>query len=549
MHTLSAYDISQRISNRHSISFEDMYGAELDYSDTVVDSDLQIDTTDDDLADYITDANDSIDNLVAVDNATETLESLVIAMESSVLRGGFDLSQAHLANITLESVATRFNLDPKTLNFGLEEVSEDGEEETKSTISKAKEMIGALKSNVGALINKMYLASASALGNNAAGSEMILRNLSKIRTNINADNKGEATLSLNAKTASRLTIDGTPLRPDAYVKELNRALSKYNDVVKQYSDNDLLEGFVKDVITSMSTSDAQPKSKSAILSSIKNIQMGIDKPVKAGEGIVAFTSQPYLGNMCITSKKPSAKSIVEMINESISNATVSQEGVGGYAKSVAIQTCGALLYGAGQVGFVAGSASVALAGGIPMTLLAASVMVIGYYGQRKGVDLLKRGFDGRSVEIKKAIEGFRNRSSSQAAEAADISTEFEVHTANGFSMEAKNEVNIQALSAKQITQVLSILENTANTTRNMKKSLAGRKALVKQVNTLTAEISKNEGANGPVTKAAGSFVKQYIKKTIKFEMDITTYGVKIMKAAINYVTLSNGNAPVKQIED
>ena len=539
MTTLTSYDLQNTLQKKFIPSLESEQEIEIETEEVIINQNLQINTTDDELAESITDTNQSIDNLSAVDQATETLESLIVAMESSVLTGGFDVAQARLANITLESVATRFDLEPSILNFGLEEVGDDGEKETKSTIGKAKEMISALKDNTAALLNKIYTGAAAALGNNTATSEVILSNISKIRSSVDQENKGDTILPLKAKAARRLTIDGNPLKPDEYVKELSRALSKYNEVVKQYSDGVVLQGFVNDVISGMGKSDAKPQAKSAILSAVKNIQMGIDKPIKMGAGVVAYSSKPYLGNVCIVSKKPDAKAIVAMLNESLDKSTVSQEGVGTYAGHVFIQGVGAMLYTVGQIGFIGGSALSLMVAGIPMTMLSIAVAVVGYYGSRKGVELLKSGFDGRSEEIKKAIAGFKTSATAKAHEASDAATEFTIVSSTTSSMEANSDVNVQALNPKQIQQVLSLLENTANTTRNMKKSLAVRKALIKQVNAISTEIAKTEGNNNALSKAAAAFVKSYLKQTIKFEMDMTTYGVKTMKAAINYIGLSN----------
>lgn len=539
MTTITDYDLQQKISRRFVPSLESEQEIEIETDEVTINQTLHIDGDIEDTLESVKDVDQSIENLDDVDQATETLESLLVAMESSILKGGFDVDNAKLANITLESISMRFDLDPQCLNFGLEEVTADGEAETKSTIGKAKEMLTALKDNTAALIAKMYMHAAAALGNVQAMSDKILSHTSKIRDAIDMENPGTTILPLKASRARYLTINGTPLNPDDYVKEVKRSLDKYNEVVKIYSDTSLVEGFANDVITAMGKSDASPKAKGIILSAVRNLSNGITKPVKLGDGVVAFSSEPYLGNFCIVAKKPDPKSIINMLNEQLATKTVSQEGVGAYLGHAAVQGMGAVMYTVGQIGFIGGSIGALVVGGIPLTMLAISIAVAGYYGSRKGVDLLKSGFDGRSEEIKKAIAKFQGTIASTAKEASEVSTAFSFSSQDGISMEASKEYNVQALNPVQIKQVLALIDNTAMTTRNMKKSLDTRRGAMKQIHDLSKEIAKVEGNNNALSKAAASFVKQYIKQSVKFEMDMTNYGVKVMREAVNYIGLSN----------
>lgn len=539
MSTITNYDLQQKISRRFTPSLESEQEIEIETDEVIINQTLHVDGEIEDGIESTNVADETIASIDNVDQATETLESLIDSMESSILKGGFDVDKAKLANITLESISMRFDLDPQCLNFGLEEVTADGEAETKSTIGKAKEMLTALKDNTAALIAKMYMHAAAALGNVQAISDKILSHTSKIRAAIDMENPGTTILPLKVSRVRYLTVNGTPLKPDDYVKEVKRSLDKYNEVVKIYSDASLVEGFASDVITAMGASDASPKAKGAILAAVRNLNNGITKPVKIGDGMIAFSSEPYLGNYCIVAKKPDPKTIINMLNEQLATKTVSQEGVGTYLGHAAVQGMGAVMYTIGQIGFIGGSIGALIVGGIPLTMLAVSIAVAGYYGSRKGVELLKSGFDGRSEEIKKAIAKFQSTLTATAKEASEVSTAFTLFNQDGISMEAGNEYSVQALNPVQIKQVLALIDNTAATTRNMKKSLDARQGVMKQVHDLSKEIAKVEGNNNALSKAAASFVKQYIKQSVKFEMDMTNYGVKVMREAINYIGLSN----------
>lgn len=539
MTKLTSYDLQQAISKKFVPSLESEQEIEIETDEVIINQTLEIDTTDEDLAESINSVNQNDSDVEAVDQASESLESLIIAMESSVLTGGFDVGKAQLANITLESISRRFDLPHDTLSFGLEATETDGEAETKSTIGKAKNMLTALKDSTGELISKMYMHAAAALGNTSALSDRILSNTAKIRSAIDMENKGDTVLTLKPRAGARLSINGTPLKPEEYLKELKRSLDKYNEVVKAYSDNQMLEKFVQDVISSIGKTEATPKSKSAIVSAVKNINQGITKPVKVSDGVVAYASEPYLGNYCIVSKKPDAKEMVKMFNESLTEKTVSQEGIGEYAGSMALQGAGAMLFYGSQLGFFIGTVGIATATGVPLTMLAISMAVVSYYGTRKGVDLMKQGFDGRSKEVQKAVEAFRSKLNTTTDEASTLSTEFSLSKRSDISMEASKSFDVQALNPKQIQQALALIDNTAMTSRNLKKSLASRKALIKQVDSLMKEVVKAEGTNNAMSKAAATFVKKFLKQSIKFETDITKYGIDTMRASINYIGLSN----------
>lgn len=539
MTTISSYDMQQLIAKRFTPSMESEQEIEIETEQVIINQTLEIGDMAEDVSADVAETNDALDKSESVEQVTESLESLIVTMESSLLAGGFDVTNATLANIALESITRRFDLPVDELSFGLEEVATDGEAETKSVIGKAKGMLGALKDNTAALISKMYLHATAALGSTSALSDRILASTSKIRAAIDMENPGTTILPLNQKAGAKISTRYVPLKPEEYLKELKRSLDKYNEVVKIYSDNRLLESFVQDIITSLGKSDAQPKSRRAILSAVKNMNQGMSKPVSIAPGVVAYASEPYLGNVCIVSKKPDPKHMVEMFNESLTTKKVSQEGVGRYVGSAILQGAGAMLFYTGQLGMFLGTAGAIVATGVPLTMLAFSMAVIGYYGTRKGVDVMKKGFDTHDEEIQKAVSAFKNTISKNAQEVSDMCTEFTLSKQNDISMESEKTFDVQALNPKQILQALALIDNTAATSRNMKQSLAGRKALIKQIDGLTKEIAKAEGNNSAMTKAASTFVKKYLKQTIKFEMDMTKYGLDTMRGALNYISLCN----------
>ena len=249
---LSAYDLEQALAKKFTVSMESEQEIEIQAEEVIINSDATVDGDIEELAEDVGVVEETSENLVQVEEATETLESLIATMESRLLTGGFDKTNAQLANISLESITARFGLESTILSFGMEAVEDDAEGETKSTIDKAKQMLGALKSNSGALLNKMYSAAASALGNVAAISAKLIAKAGSLKSNISADNKGGNPVKLSRGVKRKLTVDGkTALDPNTYVKELKRLTDKYNSVVKVYADTSMLEGFVSDIVKGM----------------------------------------------------------------------------------------------------------------------------------------------------------------------------------------------------------------------------------------------------------------------------------------------------------
>ena len=107
MTKLTSYDLQQVISKKFVPSFESEQEIEIETDEVVIN---QIQTTDseiEELAEESAIVTETSDNLDDVDNTTETLESLIYSMESSILTGGFDVRNAQIANIALESIASQ----------------------------------------------------------------------------------------------------------------------------------------------------------------------------------------------------------------------------------------------------------------------------------------------------------------------------------------------------------------------------------------------------------------------------------------------------------
>src|SRR5699024_5935778 len=125
-------------------------------------------------------------------------------------------------------------------------------------------------------------------------------------------------------------------------------------------------------------------------------------------------------------------------------------------------------------------------------------------------------------------------------EASEAATEFSLVN-TGASMEADEAATeVSSLSANQVKTVADIILGTSTTTKTMKAQLNKRKAVVKDIDAITKNLSKADESNVQASKAASAFIRRYIKETIKFEMQLTNYTVSIMKAALAYAEASNG---------
>ena len=553
--TLSAYDLQSALNKKFTVSFESEQEIEIQAEEVVINSDASVDGEIEEINEDIEVADEASDNIEEVDEAVTTLESLIYSMESSVLTGGFDKRNAALANISLESITTKFDLETTLLSFGMEEVEDDGEAETKSTIGKAKQMLSALKSNSGALLNKMYAAAASALGNNAALSAKLIAKATNLKSNVNSENTGGSTVKLSRSVKRKLTLDGkTVLSPDAYVKELQRLTSKYNNVVKTYADTDMLGSFVSDVVKGMNGATGEPKSSKAIVSSVKSISDGIGKSISAPEGVEAAESAPYLGGARIVMKRPTTKSIVDLLDEAVKKQQVSQEGLGTWIKGDLKHSLGSLIFGLGLSGafLTGGAALMTIGGGLTAAGVAQGALVtsilgfVSYHGLKKGVVLMADGIAMKDGETAKLAAAVRDKVKGKSKEIAAVSTEFQMDN-TAVSMEASEDATVTSLSAKQIQQVADIVQNTSTTTQTMKGQLNKRKSIIKNIDQLTkAMAAENKDGNHALSDASALFVKRFIKQTIKFEMQLTSYSVQVMKAALAYAEASNSASPAEE---
>ena len=543
MSQLSNYDLSLSLKNHFKVSLESEQEVEITTDQVIINQELTV-THADDLAEDKAAFVEAEHNLDATEQAEVTLESLIASMESSVLRGGFDKTNAALANIAMESIAMRFDFNAQMLAFGMEAVEDDAEAETKSTIGKAKEMLSVLKTNTGALIDKIYQVAAGALGNNVALSKTLIATAAQLKANIDKTNKGGEILHLNQKFGKRISLgDGKVLPPEVFVKEFKRAIDKYNTVVKTYSDTTVLAKFINDTVKNAGDKPGEPESMKSIVALATRLGEDITVVASNTDGTEVKKSAPYLGGMVITATRPTLKTVEEALSFAVSKPAVSQEGIGTFVKGGAqilwgslVFTCGLTILAHASVGAV-----VSVTSSLPVSLLGIGIAVLAFYGARMGAQIINKGFDNQAAEVGKAIDAISSKVKSIYQSIVHANTRFEVNE-SGVSMEA-TEVPFKALSLSpnQILDVANIVHNTALTTQTMNAELNKRKALIAQVTALTKALSKDGSNNAPMQKASAAFLKQFIKQTIKFEMDMVTYGVQTMKSAMIYAQTSNSS--------
>lgn len=543
MSQLNSYDLTQTIGRHFKVSMESEQEIEISTDTVVINQEL---TTGDEVEAVAEDTAALVEvdgQLDDVEEASATLESLIASMESSILRGGFDKTNATLANIALESVATRFDFDAAMLSFGMEAVEDDAEAETKSTMGKAKEMLSVLKTNTGALISKIYRVAAGALGNNAAMSATLIAEAAKIKSNIDNSNKGGEILHLNQKIGSKLSLgDSKPLSPDNYVREFKRVVDKYNTVVKTYADTNALSGFVTDLVKGMGGSEAQPASAKAIMSAVNSLNEGISIAAKGDDATEVKQSAPYLGGMVITATRPSMKTVEEALSNAVKKSQVSQEHIGHFIGGMIQVVVGGAIFTMGSIGMLGGTVLAAgVLSSVPLAMAGVAIATLSFFGARAGARIIVNGFDQQTGEINKAVDAVTGKMSFAKKFTAVANTNFSVGIP-GYGNEAAEVVfKATSLSPKQIADVASIVQNTAQTTATMKAEIAKRKAIIKQVDMVTKQLANDKENNAPLQKAAASFVKQFIRQTIKFEMDMTTYALSVMKSGLTYANVSNSS--------
>lgn len=559
MTMINSYDLQRAVANKFVPSMESEQEIEIQTEEVVINQITSIDTEVEEVAEDTATAIDASEKHDDIENTEATLEALIASMESSILTGGYDVRSASIANIALESIANQYRIDAPLLTFGLEASAEDGEAETKSTIAKAKGMLGALKENAGVLINKMYNAAAAALGSTVALSEKLLAKASQISANINKANKGGQPVKLPKGVFRKLTLDGTTaLAADKYLGELKRLTDKYNEVVKIYADSNVLTQFSNDVLKGMSTGKSQTSSNKAIMATVKALSSGIDKPLKGSSGLDEATSTPYLGGARITLKRPNMAMFRSTLLKSSSNEAISQEAmpsavrvvlggmltVFGFLGAVGHGSSGLLSVGAGVAVFLTGAPLLGLVF-IGQGLIYFAIAVLFSYGYEKGIEMLKNPKEN-AEELREAGDRIAKDFDNHAQQASVLSTEFDLETV---SMEAdEGATQAMSLNAGQIKTLTGIVINTAGTTRTMKAELQKRKALAKSIDEIAKKTQAAEDKDGGATiKAARKFINSYIKNTVKFEMQLTSYTVAVMRAALVYAEASNASDEKKTV--
>ena len=541
MTQINSYDLARTIGGHFKMSMESEQEIEISTDTVVINQELtvadEVEAVADDNA-ALVETNGQLDD---VEEAEASLEALIASMESSVLRGGFDKTNAGLANITLESIARRFDFDANMLTFGMEAVGDDAETETKSTITKAKEMLSVLKSNTGALINKIFRVAAAAMGNSAALSATLIAEAAKLKSNIDSSNKGGEILHLNQKIGRKLSLgDNKPLSPDQYVKEFKRAIDKYNMVVKTYADTNLLSSFVTDVVKGMGGSEGQPASTKAIMSAVGSLSEGIYVAVKSDESKEVKQSDPFLGGAVIVATRPSLKTVEELLTNAVKKNQVSQEGLGNFLGGMVQVVVGGAIFTLGFMGMLQGTLlTAAVLSSVPLAMAGVALATLSFFGARAGARMIVNGFDQQTDQINKAIDAVAGKFSFAKKFTAVANTNFSIGIP-GFGNEAAEVVfKTSSLSPKQIADVATIVQNTAATTATLKAELGKRKAVLAQVDTITKELAKDKENNAPLQKAAAAFIKQFIRQTIRFEMEMNKYALEVMKTGISYCHVSN----------
>lgn len=559
--------IADALNKRFNITMESEQEIEITTDEVVINQVTTIDGEMDELSEDVKVVTESDENLDKVDEASATLESLILSMESSIILGGFNKQNANLANIALESVSIRFKLDADALSFGMEAVEDDAEGATKSTVDKAKQMLSALKSNTGALLNKMYMGAASALGNTAAISAKLISKATSLKANINSANKGGNSVKVGSSVARKLSVTGAELAPDAYIKELKRALDKYKSVVKTYADTDVLNAFIKDAVSKNAKSGNSAAVKKSVLASVKALSEGITKQSKDGGDSESYVSDAYLGGILIARTRPTVAAISTAMESGVKKDQVSQEGVlraiGGGIKTIigamlfifsvgtyinVISTAVSMTAGAMAGGVGGAYATVGVSGAMLGSLGVGSLLVsygvlflVGFLalkGAELGVSMITKNTKITADEFNKAMSMGKSKTKSSYSEAAEVSTAFSLTADKATAAETKGTVT--SLSSSQVGQVTSLIVDTSATTKTMKAAAEKRKSVIQEVNELTKNLSTENGKETKaMAEASATFIKNWIKQTLKFEMEMTNYAVGIMKAALIYAEVSN----------
>ena len=110
---MNSYDLQRIVAKKFVPSMESEQEIEIQTDEVVINQITTIDSEIEEIAEDTAKVIDASEKHDDIENTEATLEALIASMESSILTGGYDVRSAGIANIALESIANKYNVEHK----------------------------------------------------------------------------------------------------------------------------------------------------------------------------------------------------------------------------------------------------------------------------------------------------------------------------------------------------------------------------------------------------------------------------------------------------
>lgn len=276
---------------------------------------------------------EEVGNVEAVESTVETLEKIVLGLESAMKNGGCTGNEAFAYQIALESAFKPFGMH-KQATASLENIGTNGNtrlEATRVTLEGAKETLQKWLNGLMALWEKVYTSVKGWLMKVFDGVAAIKKRAEELKTKAEAISKSAASKqqkSTIAFDANKVASGASAPKSSDVVAGLNKVMAL---VTAQVNTSKGVEGTAVEAMTSTLTAvskelagagdgkegdaasaaikDASKKAIETIIGSADAYADGLkpgNKEKYGADGVTAKVSEPYLGNRVVVVTMPEA---------------------------------------------------------------------------------------------------------------------------------------------------------------------------------------------------------------------------------------------------
>lgn len=493
------------------------------------------------------------------------LESIVNNLEYQLKRGGITRSSVGLANIGLESVTNKYGI--YDLGISMEDATADSEGATMSVLTKAKQLLGNLKSNILIAMEKVGDAVDRIRGNIVNIALSLKKRTMSLRAELNKDNKGGKVIKVGG-LSKFLTSGSGSVKPEVFLKELNDAIALTEQALGAKSKQDNIAAFVKLCEESIAgNKNLDTKALKAINDSLTKI-CTITSSKEGTEATTRKYSKTGLGGVTISMDKVDEGFIQRVLEDckkyyekcleitkkkqqggNVSNESISlsmEDGIGSAAISVVkfvlvrLAAVFMLVHGVVNIGLGIGFGMMFFS---PFGLVSALFPIIGGAGAlMMGAKLISGGSNRGNVDNSHnddyGIEDYQismEAASLNKSDIASLISTFKVVKRNVPSPE-----QILSLNAAQVKKTCDDVDKLCDQLLTYGKNVIDRRRIVASLPKNIEKLNNSgDKQSAKATSNTARFIKGYLNELIDFEIDLALVQLNVARAAVQYAEISN----------